>query len=740
MKFREVFKKAEYIAPSDVSCTAPYMLCDLERTQEMSECEISVIGYGLFELYINGKKVSDDLFAPATSDYHSRDNYNHAKLVYDNEDTKRSYYLKYDLMPYLENGKNRIAVLVGKGWYCIDCNHDEGCRPYGDVKACFEIAAKDKDGKEYIAALSDENVKWVQSHILENDLFYGEKQDMGIFDTALLKPESDISSLEKAVVVTVPETNYCLQDFPSDRIIRTVVPTLVKDFGDYRVYDNGENVTGYVRVKCNEKGAYVKLVHTEEIDENGNVDGTSIAIERKRQCDEYIADGESILVPHFTYHGFRYFSLTSNAVPLETVVIHTDLEVDSAFHSSDDTLNWMYDAAVRTFLDNVHGCIPFDCPTREKLGYTGDGQLCCEMGMHLVDAEKFYLKWMDDIADSQDKNTGHVPHTAPYQGGGGGLGWGTAVVEVPYMLWKYYGNRDAIVKYFPNMTRWIAYLDSRCESGFITNEEQGWCLGDWGFPYESENYQLLCPNYVNTYFYVKNLNRMAVIAEELGHPKYAKMCREKAEVSKKAMRSAYMSPMNNCFYNDFSGGNSFAIDLGIGTGLTLENTVKKYDELGGFDCGIFATDILIRVLFENGHADLAYKLLTSHKEKASYGYMMDCGATTLWEYMTGKASHNHPMFGACVSTFFKYILGIRQEDDSYGYEKVVIAPCYIKDLKNAKGYITTPKGRVSVIISHDEKTFKINALVPKNQSATAVFGGKTVVLSPGENVLEFVIE
>ena len=91
---------------------------------------------------------------------------------------------------------------------------------------------------------------------------------------------------------------------------------------------------------------------------------------------------------------------------------------------------------------------------------------------------------------------------------------------------------------------------------------------------------------------------------------------------------------------------------------SLEETVKKYSSLDGFDCGIFAADALIRVLFENGKADLAFKLLTSHKEKASYGYMMDCGATTFWEYMTGMASHNHPMFSAPVSSFFKYLLGI----------------------------------------------------------------------------------
>ena len=733
MIFSEVFKKAKYISPSDSSCTAPYFLSDLVVEKNFSKCEITIIGYGLFELYVNGKKVSDDIFAPATSDYHKRDNSHIAGLIFDNEATKRSYYLKYDLMPYLCEGKNRIAVLVGKGWYCIDCNHDEKCQPYGDEKLSFEITAKKKGGKEFVALYTDKNMKWTKSHILENDLFYGEKQDLNVFDTSLLLPDSDISGLENSVESFVPETNYSLQDFPSDKVIRTIKPKLVKNFGDYAVYDNGENITGYVRVKCDKKNEYVKLIHAEEIDENCEISGDNIHLWKKKQCDEYTTDGSGrILVPHFTYHGFRYFSCTTNAEPIETVVVHTDLAVTSAFKSSNETLNWMYDAAVRTFLDNVHGCVPFDCPTREKLGYTGDGQLCCELGTHLVDSEKFYLKWLDDIADSQDVNTGHVPHTAPYQGGGGGLGWGTAIVEVPYQLWKYFGNTEVLHKYFPNMTRWMAYMDARSSHGFMTNEETGWCLGDWGFPYEEENYQLLCPNYVNTYFYVRNYNRMAEIADFLGHPKYAKMCREKAEFSKAAMTAAYMSPMNNCFYNDFSGGNSYALDIGIGTKKTLDETVKKYDALGGFDCGIFSVDNMIRVLFENDKGELAYKLLTSHKEKASFGYMMDMGATTFWEYMTGMASHNHPMFSACVSSFFKYILGIKQTDKSKGFCEVVISPKLIGILDNAEGHITTPKGVISVKI--DGKNVTVN--IPKGVKANFDACGVNKKLAVGENVIE----
>ena len=364
MIFSEVFKKAKCISPSDVSCTAPYILSDLTLEENMTKCEMTVIGFGIVEIYVNGQKVSDDVFAPAQSDYHTRVLNDHMRELNVDNNSKRSYFLKYDLMPYLNKGKNRIAALLGRGWYCNGTNHDEKFTPYGDEKLCFEITMKKKGGKDFIASYTDKSMKWVQSHILENDLFYGEKQDLNIFDTKLLLPESDISSLEACVEAQAPETNYCLQDFDSDKVIRTIKPTLLKDFGDYKIYDAGENITGYVKVKCDKKGEYVKLVHTEEVYPDGNLDGTNFHLRNKKQCDEYTTDGKTLLVPHFTYHGFRYFSITPNAEPVEVVVVHTALEVDSAFTSSDETLNWIYNAAVRTFLDNVHGCVPFDCPTR----------------------------------------------------------------------------------------------------------------------------------------------------------------------------------------------------------------------------------------------------------------------------------------------------------------------------------------------------------------------------------------
>ena len=87
--------------------------------------------------------------------------------------------------------------------------------------------------------------------------------------------------------------------------------------------------------------------------------------------------------------------------------------------------------------------------------------------------------------------------------------------------------------------------------------------------------------------------------------------------------------------------------------------VKYYERLGRFDTGIFGTEIVSRVLFEHGDAELAVKLLTSD-DVISFEGMRRLDGTTIWEYWPQKdagRSYNHPMFGAVVAHLFDYLLG-----------------------------------------------------------------------------------
>ena len=152
-------------------------------------------------------------------------------------------------------------------------------------------------------------------------------------------------------------------------------------------------------------------------------------------------------------------------------VVHSRVNVGSEFETDNEVLNWIYKTFIDTQLANMHRGIPSDCPHIGRLGYTGDGQLVCRAALHALDAEDFYRKWIGDIEDCQDSRTGHVQYTAPYVNAGGGpAGWGSAIINVPYEFWKYYGDESVIERVYPRMLKYLDFMHAHCESGLVISD------------------------------------------------------------------------------------------------------------------------------------------------------------------------------------------------------------------------------------------------------------------------------
>ena len=297
--------------------------------------------------------------------------------------------------------------------------------------------------------------------------------------------------------------------------------------------------------------------------------------------------------------GSGIFQVFGEAEPEAVVVIHTDLAVTSSFSCGNEVLNWLFDSMMRTYLGNLHLGVPSDCPHRERLGYTGDGQLVCETGLLLTDSASVYAKWVQDIADGQDPDSGHVQHTAPFYGGGGGPGgWGCAIVEVPWQLYRHDGDKRILERYWPNMLKYIEYMLRHSANGLVVSEEEGgWCLGDWCAPPET----VLPIPFVNTWFLVRSMGRMQEMAEVLGSG-YAFPFETELSTAKAAMVRSYYDPARNTFCEGLQGADAFALDIGLGNPDLLTAMVRRYEESGVIDTGIFGTEVLLRVLFESGHA------------------------------------------------------------------------------------------------------------------------------------------
>lgn len=724
MTHNEIFGFAKWIMPEEDTTSAIFR-GDFNIEDISEPTEINICGLGYFILYINGKRVSDDEFVPAYSDYIPRNREN-MKLEYPLSDVmdNRIYCINYDITPYVKKGENIIGIMVGGGYFHQYDRKAEGIMDYGNIRLCYRI----KNGENEF--VSDESVKYQQGFIKYSSLFYGEKHDYNGFDYNWNTEESkDENWLKPKLFDGMENIPVYIQVSHTDKVAKTYTPIKVKDFGDYSIYDTGINTTGYPVVKCTKAGEFVKLQFAENLNEDKTLNFDSAGYEHQIANDEFITDGiTELYYPRLLWHGFRYFALTNNAEPVEVREIYTGAAVTSDFECSDETINWLYNTYVHTQLCNTHSSVMTDCPHRERLGYTGDGQLCAMAGMLTIDLKETYKKWIYDIIDCQDKTTGHVQHTAPFGGGGGGpIGWGGAMLTVPYYYFKQFGDVDFLKECYPFMKKFTEYIESRCEQGIIVKEEEkGWCLGDWCAPEK-----IAIPEaFVNTTMYVTQLEMLAELESVLGIDNAE--TKALSQSHRMALENAYPCDENGSFLNGIQGADAFACDCGIGNENTFDTLKEKYDSLGMYDTGIFGTYILNGLLFKCGAGDLAFKLL-SNKKEVSFEYMRKNGATTLWENWNGESSHNHPMFGASVQYLFDSVLGISQQKDSYAYDKIVIAPAEIKALDFAKGYITTVKGKISVAYKKINGKIEFTIELPENQSAEFIYSCVSKTLSDTVN-------
>lgn len=722
MKQNEIFKCAQWVAPAE-GCFQPYIRGEF-LAENVQTARITICGLGFFELYINGKRVNEDLFVPVWSDYCAHRTLEKNRLLEVNT-SHRIYCVRYDISAYVRQGRNTIGVLLGGGWFE---KYDYGSR----AKLCYFIEINQKNG-EKAYAYSGKKLKWKQSYITSSKIMRGETHDYRLSTENWLADDIDLSGWEDVEIIPAPESDYYIQDCPTDKIIRYIEPKLVKKFVDFSIYDIGENTTGWPIIKIPAiRGKKVKIGYSEELKGTKNLYTDTMG---EKHWDIYIGDGkERECHPHFLWQAYRYFSVPNCAKVTKCAVIHADVEVSSSLESSNNIINWLYDAFVRTQLSNIHCSIPSDCPHREGRGYTGDGQLACDAAMLVLDGEQFYKKWLADISDCQDIKTGHVQYTAPYVNSGGGPGgWGCAIVHVPYVYYKNYGDIGVLREFFPKMLRYFEYLEAHSENDLVVSDEPwSWCLGDWCTP---EKMAIPEP-FVNNYFYIKSLNEAAEIAKIIGREDAIPELRKTAERKIKAITEKYFNPESGNFAGNIQGANAFAVDLGLGNEKTFEGIVKKYSESKMYDTGIFGTDIVTRVLFEKGYAQMAFDLLTS-KEKVSFNSIIEQGATTFWEYWDGRHSHNHPMFGAVVRYLFTELLGIKQAQGSTKFDNIIISPAKIIGLDNISGHITTKNGKIFAEINRQGKETEIKIEVPLNAKARLCYEEREIPLKSGKNTFKF---
>lgn len=690
MKFNELFGNAKVLSFDDkyasVNTRQIFYLSD------PGQAALNIVGLGFFEVFINGIKVSDDLFLPLDSEFHKRDIVIRDK-PFEEEFGHRIYVTSYDVSKYLVSGKNVICVMLGNGWYA-----DDHQLKFGQKKLFYRISVIDNGNVAQI--VSDESMRFMEGFVKSSRLTHGEEQDFRNYCDDWMKPDFSDEALINPDISDIPDTEYCYSDCPPDRIVESYIPVLLSENNGIKYYDIGINCSGRVILRLTGKeGDRVTVLHSEEKRNDNTIDSDCCCW---NQISSFISDGKEREVHvMFTWNAFRYFSVEGNAEVIRFERVHTDCRINSDFRSNNKVLNWIYSSFVNTQLSNMHSGIPSDCPHIERRGYTGDGELACNAGMTVLDSRAFYRKWLYDISDCQDRKTGHVQYTAPYTHSGGGPGgWGCAIVHVPFMYYRHFGDIGPMKEMLPGMIEYFRFLDDHSDNDLIVSDiPDEWCLGDWCTAKEIK----IPEPFVNDYFYVRSIDEILSLKRELGlSDLFVVKLMDKRKKLTNALVLNYYDDSTGDFCEMIQGANAFAVDIGLGDERTYNHLVEYYRKEEMYDTGIFGTDVVTRLLFEKGDGDIAYNLLSSEKE-FSFGNMMNHGSTTLWEYWYGKRSHSHPMFGAVTSYLFEYLLGI-----NFCVDKCVVSPVYPGKDEHFTGYRETALGKISVEVVYSGLTAEFN--------------------------------
>ena len=608
---------------------------------------LTALGY--FEAELNGVPLTEDRLIPPKSDYMARDL---TKISYPIRDrmSHRIYYYEYDVSPLLKE-ENLLRVHVGRGW--LDNRNPAERMPFwSENLLIFRFVFETVDGEIKELCSSTENTVWRESYIRDTSLYFGETHDYSFL------PEQ--AEAHPCRAIPKPATFFQKADFTGDRPCGEVIPELIFEEGDYRLYDLHTIPAGWAMVEPFAPGT-VTVRYGDVLKDGAGQTKTDEPFvlrhtggERRQQKDEFRFTEKEVggrFHVHFTWHASRYLLVEGPATVPTFLKIHSPLWQTKTYKNEDPTLQWIFDAFTDTVKANLHGFIPSDCPHRERLGYTGDGQLTSRAVMKVFDAKTMYRKWMRDILDCQGIDNGHVQHTAPFYGGGGGPGgWGGAVCLVPWNYYEIYGDDELLKMSFRGMLAYLDYMEAHTEDGLVTREEKdGWCLGDWCPPHN--DVRIPC-DFVNTVFYVLCLDIAVKTGALLGKTEKNETLLQRKKRAEDALTRAYFDKETHRFCDGVQGADAFALEAGLGDEETARRLVKTYEEREDFDTGIFGTNFVLKALLRLGRKDLVRKLLTSEGENSFYN-MKKGGTNTLWENWDGCDSLCHPMFGAVVESLLE---------------------------------------------------------------------------------------
>lgn len=773
----------------------PMLRTEFTAGTGVQQARLYVTSRGVYEVYLNGNRVGDDYFNPGLTQYN-----------------KTHMYQTYDVTSMIIPGEgNALGAMLGEGWWSGNYTFTgSNWNYFGDRQSLLAmLVITHEDGTVQTITSNDKEWKYDNDGpILYGSFFQGEvydaEKEAAIENWATAG--YDDSAWKKAVKVPLDGTAFIGSspgfmgsaiaiEYDSLYLIgqigenATVVKTLkAQSMTEVRpgvfVYDMGQNMVGIPRISVpnGKAGKKVRLRYAEvlypDLEEYQDNEGM-VMLENIRAAlsqDLYIMkDGENIIQPHFTFHGYRFVEITGideAVLPkrVEGLVISSVKKPTASYTTSNEKVNRLWENIVWSQIGNFLS-IPTDCPQRnERMGWSGDISVFSRTATYLADANQFLRRHLLAMRDIQDSN-GRFPDIAPIGSGFGGILWGSAGMTVTWETYLQYGDVEVLQEHYDAMKKYIAYLETRIdEKTGILNEGP---LGDWLSPEGNKNDNTL----LWEAYYIFDLEIMARVAEILNRSEDAVKYREKYEERKahfnatyvdpethKTIRSAYSDPFSrinrpdqdNIAREEDENGKivfvdtqaSYAVPLALGIfneenrpgaveNLVMACTIERVDDAGvirppySLMTGFIGTAWISKALSDNGFNDCAYRLL-QQESYPSWLYPVNQGATTIWERLNSYTkedgfggnnsmnSFNHYSFGAVGQWMMAYSAGIERDESHPGFKHFILQPepDPTGKMKWATGYYDSMYGRIESSWKVENGILIVRVTVPANTSAT----------------------
>lgn len=714
--------KAKWIKPkTDMNDVCPLFIRTFTSKVQVKSATLAITALGVYEATLNGKRVGEFILAPGWTTYKDR-----------------LQYQEYDVTNLLKD-TNHLEILVGKGWYRgrlpgwkTASNQENYKKQPAGMIATLEIHYHDGSS---LTIHSDESWSCRESKVRFSELYDGETFDAS-FETESIHNVEEFDGPTNTLILQEGEEIREQDHILPARLITTPKGELVLDFGQI--------ITGYLEIQVNaDAHEVVELSHGEVLDKDGNFYNENYRSAKSKYI--YICkDGLQSYKPKFTFYGFRYIRIDSFPKGIDTakienfkaIVIHSKMCRTGNITTSNPMLNKLFRNIIwgqkGNFVD-----VPTDCPQRdERLGWTGDAQVFIKTAALNFDVEKFFTKWLKDMASDQEESGG-IPHVIPdVLGEHSSSAWADAVTICPWELYMAYGNKRILENQYEAMTKWVNYITNHTKDTYLWTG--GSHFGDWlGLDAPSGSYKGSSrEDFIASAFYAYSTSLVIKTGKVLG--KDVTEYENLYENILKTFQSTY--PV---YFTQTECILAAHFRLSPDCKATVDQLATMIIDAGvKLQTGFVGTPYLLHVLSDYGYEELAYSLLLRDKYP-SWLYPVTKGATTIWEHWDGimengdfwsanMNSFNHYAYGAVADWLYGVCAGIKPMEDYPGYEKVQIHPHPDKRLDMFKASLETRHGHIHSEWTKEEGNWRYDINTPVD--AVITIADTTYELPKGQYV------